>query len=421
MSFGLQSYWVERIEKVKVDSEIPARAKNVVDWASKPKYGYVIDFSNAAVYDVMVRLFEQGCHLRAATKPFDLDGHSYQPGAILLRGHENPANLGQILQKLSQDFDVIIRPAQSASVGLVGPDLGGPKFILLHAPRVALSAGNLSNSAGAVWHLLDYRLKMRASPVERTRDLRKYNVFILPGGGSVSDGVKKWIADGGTLIAFGRAVNSIANKNSDLSSVRMRRDVLDKLALYQEDLEREQQADAIEIDFDDLWGDEKADQSEKATADDKQGKDDEKQAKKSGSSGDLEKRKRIDAWQRNFSPSGVFVKAKNDPRQWLGFGLGEFLPVMVGGNNVMMSMSPTKTPVRLVDEKNLRMSGLLWPEARQRLANSSFATVERHGRGQVILFASNPTHRGWYPAMERLFLNAVLLGPGMGTSQKMPW
>jgi len=117
----------------------------------------------------------------------------------------------------------------------------------------------------------------------------------------------------------------------------------------------------------------------------------------------------------------VFVKAKIDPRQWLGFGLGEFLPVMVGGNNVLMSMSPTKTPVRLVDEKHLRMSGLLWPEARQRLANSSFATVERHGRGQVILFASNPTHRGWYPAMERLFLNAVLLGPGMGTSQKMPW
>jgi len=39
----------------------------------------------------------------------------------------------------------------------------------------------------------------------------------------------------------------------------------------------------------------------------------------------------------------------------------------------------------------------------------------------VILFASNPTYRGWYPAMERLFLNAVFLGPGMGTSQKMPW
>jgi hypothetical protein len=117
----------------------------------------------------------------------------------------------------------------------------------------------------------------------------------------------------------------------------------------------------------------------------------------------------------------VFLKARIDERQWLGFGLGEFLPVLGVGDRVMMSKSPADTPVRLVDEDNLRLSGLLWPEARQRLANSAFATVESYGRGQVILFASNPTHRGWYPGMERLFLNSVLLGPGMGTDQGVPW
>ena len=94
---------------------------------------------------------------------------------------------------------------------------------------------------------------------------------------------------------------------------------------------------------------------------------------------------------------------------------------MAGAALAAASMHPTETPVRLVDEDGLRLGGLLWPEARQRLANSSFATVERHGKGQLILFASNPTHRGWYPGMERLFLNAVLLGPGMGTDQGLPW
>ena len=142
----------------------------------------------------MVRLFERGCHLRAAMKSFEVGGHRYQRGAIVLRGHENPANLGQILRKLAREFDVTIRPAQTASVG-------------------------------AVWHLLDYRLKMRVSPVERTGDLRKYNVLILPGGGFVSDDVKKWIADGGTLIAFGRAAYAIAKEGSGVSSVRRRRDV----------------------------------------------------------------------------------------------------------------------------------------------------------------------------------------------------
>ena len=422
MAFGLESYWANEVTELKLDSKAPMPVREAVDWRSKPKYGYVIESSSASVYDVMVRLFEQDCHLRVGTKPFDFQGHSYRPGAIVLRGHENPDNLGEILQELARDFDVNIRPAQTASVGKVGPDLGGPKFVLLHAPRVALLADDMTNSVGAVWHLLDYRLKMRVAPVSRSRDLRKYNALILAGRGSVSDGVKKWVADGGTLIAFGEAAYAIARKDSELSSVKRRRDVLDKLAVYQEDLEREQQADEIEIDFDDLWGD---GQGDKANADPKETEDneeqDEEQSKKSDSSGNAEKLKRIDEWQRIFKPSGVFVKARIDERHWLGFGLGKFLPVMVGGDTVMMSMYPTETPVRLVDEDDLRLSGLLWPEARQRLANSSFATVERHGRGQVILFASNPTYRGWYPAMERLFLNAVFLGPGMGTSQPVPW
>ena len=418
MAFGLESYWVDEIPDLKLDSKPPQPAEKTIDWSSKPKYGYIIEFSSAVIYDVMVRLFEQNCHLRAATEPFFFQGHNYRPGAIVLRGHENPENLNDILQKIAREFDVNIRAAQTASVGKVGPDLGGPKFVLLHAPRVAIMAGNMSSSAGAVWHLLDYRLKMRISPIERPRDLRKYNVLVLSDDGPVSDGVKKWVEDGGTLIAFGNAAHSIARKDSEFSSVRRRRDVLDKLDVYQEDLERERQADNIKIDFDDLWGERKAKQVRKQNTGQKETKDKEE---KSPSSVKLEKLKRIDEWQRIFSPSGVFVKARIDQRHWLGSGLGKFLPVMVGGDSVMMSMHPIQTPVRLVAEDDLRLSGLLWPEARKRLANSSFATVERHGRGQVILFASNPTYRGWYPATERLFLNAVLLGPGMGTSQKIPW
>ncbi|MFC2160479.1 M14 family metallopeptidase [Acidobacteriota bacterium] len=420
MAFGLESYWVDEIPDLKLDSKPPTPADKILDWPSKPKYGYIIEFSSAVIYDVLVRLFEQNCHLRAATKSFVFQGHNYSPGTIVLRGHENPENLGAILQKIAQDLDVNIRPAQTASVGKIGPDLGGPNFILLHAPQIAILDGNMSNSAGAVWHLLDYRLKMRVSPIERSRDLRKYNVLILPGGGAVSDGLKKWVEDGGTLIALGQAVYSLARNDSEFSSVRRRRDVLDKLDVYQEDLEREQQADNITIDFDDLWGDAEAKQ-DRENVDQKKPTDKEEKPKISPSSGKPEELKRIDEWQRIFSPSGVFVKAAIDQRHWLGSGLGKFLPVMVGGSSVMMSLHPTQTPVRLVEEEDLRLSGLLWPEARKRLANSSFATVERLGRGQVILFATNPTSRGWYPAMERLFLNAVFLGPGMGTSQKMPW
>ena len=94
---------------------------------------------------------------------------------------------------------------------------------------------------------------------------------------------------------------------------------------------------------------------------------------------------------------------------------------MLMGSYAFMSRHPVSTVVRLDDKGQLRLSGLLWPEARDRLADTAYATVESLGQGQVILFAVDPTFRTWLPGIQRLFFNAVLLGPGMGTSQPVPW
>ena len=135
----------------------------------------------------------------------------------------------------------------------------------------------------------------------------------------------------------------------------------------------------------------------------------------------LEALKRQDARQRIFSPRGTFVAATLDPEHWLCFGLGERLPVWISGSSALMSKYPVQTPVRLAHAQELRLSGLLWPEARKRWAGTAYATVERLGRGQVILFASDPFYRGYMEGTGRLFLNALILGPGMGTSQPVPW
>jgi hypothetical protein len=63
------------------------------------------------------------------------------------------------------------------------------------------------------------------------------------------------------------------------------------------------------------------------------------------------------------------------------------------------------------------MSGLLWPEAAERLANSAYLTRERIKAGQVICFASSPMFRAGAVGTTRLFTNAVVFGPGLGTSQ----
>ena len=67
-------------------------------------------------------------------------------------------------------------------------------------------------------------------------------------------------------------------------------------------------------------------------------------------------------------------------------------------------------------EMRLRMSGLLWPEAAERIAGSAWVTREAKGRGQVILFAAPPVFRGAALGTARILANALVYGPGLGAS-----
>ena len=64
---------------------------------------------------------------------------------------------------------------------------------------------------------------------------------------------------------------------------------------------------------------------------------------------------------------------------------------------------------------NVKMSGLVWPEASQRIANSAYLTREKVGKGQIILFSGEPNFRGASRGTNRLWLNAVIYGSGLGT------
>jgi hypothetical protein len=44
------------------------------------------------------------------------------------------------------------------------------------------------------------------------------------------------------------------------------------------------------------------------------------------------------------------------------------------------------------------------------LRGSTFIAQEKVRRGKVVMFASEPMFRGWWRALDRLVLNAALLG-----------
>ena len=419
LAFGIEAYWAKRMPEVKLDSGFSESSRDLPRLKKESSYGYLIDFRNSDIYSVLVRLFDKECHPRIATKSLTFEGREYKEGTVLLRGHENPEELFDILQKISSVFDVDIHPVDSA-LAEDGPDLGARKFTLLAAPRVAIASQwpVRSTSFGSVWYLLDSQLQLRSSPVNIQNisyiDLRKYNVLVLPDGRDLGrvlnakavEKIKRWIENGGTLIAIGNSAAFTASKDRGLSSVRLKRDVLDKLMVYQEAVQRERNARDITIDPNQIW-------ETKAT--------EEKATKEESKKPNIEKLKRTDEWQRIFSPEGAFLTGTVNTEHWLGFGLQKKLPVMFWGSYAFMSKHPVRTVVRLDDKNKLRLSGLLWPEAKERISDTAYATVEQAGRGQIILFVTDPTYRMWLPGMQRLFLNSILLGPGMGTSQPLPW
>jgi hypothetical protein len=54
----------------------------------------------------------------------------------------------------------------------------------------------------------------------------------------------------------------------------------------------------------------------------------------------------------------------------------------------------------------------MWPDNTERLLRgTAFLIEESLGGGHVILFANEPFFRGWWRALDRLVMNAVVLGP----------
>ncbi len=439
MCYDLDAYWARGEDLPPPSQRRPATAEDILAGIAtappaggdvraagqdQPPYGFLIDGADDAGIRLVGRLLQDQWKIRVGRKPFTASGRSFPPGTFLIRMHENEQPLAQLTDRLAElpgDQWMAVQTARSKE----GPDLGGTRFPLLTEPRIALifESPFSSLSSGAIWHLLDARLGLRMSRLSGTRlgyyDLRKYNVIVLPNswGGSVSrvlndatrQRLTQWVKEGGTLVAIGGTAAALS-KEDGLGRVRLRRDVLDKLDIYAEDARRQRSAVEPEFDINQVW-DFKKDAGPPATQPAESGK------KKK----DAKALERWDAWARRFMPRGTILRIDLHPEHWLAHGLGTRAPVMYGSRSVLMATSPVQTIARLAQPESLRLSGLLWPEARERLGDGAYMTRERMGRGQVILFATDPVFRGYMEGTTRLFLNAVILGPGVGASTPTPW
>lgn len=476
MMFGLEALTLPiELPNSAKPYTLPERADKGVTGEEKSPVAYVIDGADDLSVTAAARLMERGLQVRAAEKPFELDGQKFPRGSVVITRLDNRGFAGDLRQTIHDTTRELGIAAAGIRTGLGEgdlPDLGGEHFRRLEPPRVALLTRSGSNAydVGEIWFFLDHELGIRHARVslERDADLSRYNVVIVPERASTlpdswTNRLKDWVQAGGTLIAMGNSAEQLSDEKLALSKVRTLPNVLSKLgdhelAVFREWLARDGDLPASDV----LW-------SHKAAPGLKypwQAVD--------GAHPEEKELKKRDAWLKLFMPQGALVAARIDTNHWLTFGCPEPLPVMAFRDPILMAAEGVEVPVRLGyftrtgskpaddakpgakatndeeesdshdtkkdtarkdakekkepprvgwsalppgTEMHLRMSGLLWPEATHRLANSAYVTRESLGHGQIIFFATGPTFRAATLGPARIMLNAMIYGPGFGATQ----
>ena len=433
MMFGLPAITVPQDLKANLTNWTPSPEtieinKDAVIWAVDGKDDRSVAFA--------ARLLEQNVQVRIIDKNSTLSDHDLSRGSVAVIAMDNPTynNLHEIIKTVATDLNISVVSIESGFGPKELPDWGGRHFRLLKKPQIAIlsHSGFSSYDVGVSWWSLDHHLGIRHSQLNSSLtgygDLRRYNTIILPSGNpDLSDYAKNmlldWVKQGGTLIANNRSTRSIISSDG-MSSVKNLNTTFDKSKSYNIDLMREIYSLEDNIDITDANAN-KVDTEITypwETSDVTYTKE------------QLEMR---DKWQSTLMPSGAIVSARADSENWLTFGAEDVVPVLYGNYPILMTGGNSSAALRigeLISNKdsetktinwsqipsgydlNVRMSGLVWPEASQRIANSAYLTREKVGKGQIILFSGEPNFRGSARGTNRLWLNAVVYGSGLGTN-----
>ena len=432
MMYGLPAVTVpENIESGLINWELKVpeidTQKSAVMW--------VVDGVDDRSVSFAARLMEQDVQVRIIDKESTLSAYQFSRGSVTVIAMDNPniENLNDLVNIVATDLNVSVYSVDSGFGPDALPDWGGRHFRLLNRPQIALlsHSGFSSYDVGVSWWSLDHHLGIRHSQLDASLvnygDLRRYNTIILPSGYSNINSnqlsiISDWVEQGGTLIAHNGSSRYLSSNNG-IGSVKTVQNTFDDIDDYNIDLQREflsldemisipEVSNKLSLEISYPWELSKT----KYTKD------------------ELETR---DKWQSLFMPSGAIVAGRIDSDHWLTFGTPETIPLLYSNYPVLMTGGNSEAAVRIGElvfsdsneyrsinwsdippnnDLNIKMSGLVWPEAAQRIANSAYLTRERYGKGQIILFSGEPNFRGSSLGTNRLWLNAVIYGSGLGTS-----
>jgi hypothetical protein len=350
-------------------------------------------------------LLKENYRVAVTTTPVEAGGRTWPRGTYVVRVARNDSTIHARIDVIARKSGVAVVGVNSAATETGQFGIGSENVVALTLPKVALVGddGISQTSYGAIWWTLEHRYQIPFTPISlgvlSGGDLSAYNVIIIPDassgalhgrlGKSGADRLREWARGGGTLITMGGATGWAAREDVNLTSARAvaaTRDTSSKASSTASSPTTDSvtaAARAREKAPDKTQPDLLAATSPTATADDPAGL------------------------------PGSHFDTVLDRTHWLTHGYERpRLTVMLDGSR-FLKLSKEGTNVAVFPSTGtLHRSGFVFPENTERLLRGTALLIdEPMGGGHVVLFNNEPMFRGWWRALDRLVLNAVILGP----------
>jgi hypothetical protein len=390
VAFGVEAYWTEDAPALNgTPLSLTNGAKHNGEVLPHALTGGIVEGMNASssylwknnrdgAGKLAAQLLQEGYRVSIAAEPLQTGATSWPRGTFIARVSRNDASMAVRIDAIAKEAGVEVRGVNTAFPDASQYGTGSGVVVSLQAPRVALvgETGISQTSYGAIWWTLEQRYGIKFTPISvdaLSGDLSAFNVILIPSGGlgrlGKGESLKRWVEGGGALLTFGGATGWAMREDVGITSARR---------IQCEEKKDLKPAPAAKAPLDSI----RATASPNACAD---------------QVADL---------------PGTHFDVVFDLSHWLTLGLEQQRQTVLVGGSSFYTLSKDGGNVAVFPTTGtLRRGGFVFPDNSERLLKgSTFIVQERLGGGNVVMFTSEPMFRGWWRALDRLVLNAMLLG-----------
>ncbi|WP_422084047.1 M14 family metallopeptidase [Ulvibacterium sp.] len=356
-------------------SETKIEANTGNSWSDRPPkginlsedtYAYVTDWRSMKDARFLAQLLQEKIRVRYAKKPFTTHGKKYDRGSLIItrKDNENTKNFIPLLTEIAHRHRIALDKTDTGFVES-GKDFGSEYVRMVPDVKVAMLSGEPTSTLrfGEIWHFFEQQLHYPVTIIDTSYlesvDLSLYDVLILPGGNGYADfmgaeklqKLKKWVANGGRLIAMGGAIQGLAvNNGFGLKQKEAQKDSMENLFPYEETA-REQLKKEIK---------------------------------------------------------GAIFRAKVDPTHPLAFGYGDIY-FTLKQKSYAYDYLDTGSVVYLEEGTQVPVAGFAGIEAQKKMNRTLVFGVEKYGEGKVVYLVDNPLFRGFWENGKLFVANALFM------------